>query len=132
MPSIHQRYRRTEDGRLTIAIPRYHYVHRAVKSDYCEKTVLTVMLFTLNYHVFVQSAEPAGDHWRQSRITTRGYAAQLALMVSKSPQNSRCRRRSQPCFLGGRSPAMRTDAGHTPLKIRRRSCGKKYNERLIN
>lgn len=66
-------------------------------------------------------------------MTTRGTAAKLAVMVSsKSPQSSRCRRRSQPPVVGGRSPAMRTDAGHTPLKIRRRCCGKKYSERLIN
>jgi len=39
MPSIHQRHRRTDrqtdrrtDGRLRIAIPRWHYVHRAVKT----------------------------------------------------------------------------------------------------
>ena len=68
-------------------------------------------------------------------MTTRHYAAAVqlsAVMSSNSPQTSRGRRRSQPaCVVGGRSPAMRTDAGHTPLKIRRRSCGKKYNERLI-
>ena len=31
LPSIHQRHGRA-DGRLTIAIPRLHYVHRAAKS----------------------------------------------------------------------------------------------------
>jgi len=40
MPTIHQRHGQTDgqtdrqmDGRLTIAIPRQHYVHRAVKTD---------------------------------------------------------------------------------------------------
>jgi len=31
MPTVHQRHGQT-DGRLTIAIPRWHYVHRAIKT----------------------------------------------------------------------------------------------------
>lgn len=85
----------------------------------------------------LKSTESADSQWRQDEVTTRGRATRLTVGLttsSKSSVDSRCRRRSQSVVVGGRtrSPAMRTDAGHTPLKIRRRCCGKKYSERLIN
>jgi len=80
-----------------------------------------------------QSTEVDG-RLRRGQVTSCGQAGQFeAALFSKSPRlNSRCRRRSQPAVVGGHSPAMRADAGHTPLKIRRSCYGRKYNERLIN
>ena len=72
--------------------------------------------------------ESADGRSKHSQVTTRGRAVQLS---SKSLRDSHCRRRSQSAVAGDHSPAMRTDAGHTPLKTRRRGCGKKYSERLI-
>ena len=82
-----------------------------------------------------QGTESADGQWRPDQVITRGPAARLSVMElprSSSSRDSRRRRRSQSAVVGSCSPAMRTDAGHTPLKIRRRCCGKKYSERLIN